>query len=138
MLHRKIQQPYHTQKHRQRRKTTITPGLRHFTIQLCKKNKQNGIRTSDICLVPGGGVTGDTVLNVMRGIGYAKDKKAEIAENNRVAVEVTKAAYISKQMTLGKDTVEKLAGIEDNNKNSGGCGKFHQAKGGRNFGGVWK
>ena len=49
----------------------------------------------------------------MRGIGYAKDKKAEIAEKNRVAIEVTKAAYISKKATLEKYTVEKLEAIED-------------------------
>ena len=63
-----------------------------------------------------GGVTGDTVLNVMRGIRDAKDKKAEITERNRVARSSTKAVDISKQMMLGKATVDKIEAIEDHNK----------------------
>ena len=61
----------------------------------------------------GGGVTGDTVLNVMRGIRYAKDKKAEFTQKNREARVATKAADIADKMTLGKATVKKIEDIED-------------------------
>ena len=68
-------------------------------------------------MIPGGGgFTGDTVLNVMRRIRYAKYKKAKITENNLAARAVTKAADITKYMTLGKDAVEKLEAIEDKYK----------------------
>ena len=80
---------------------------------------------SDIYLVLGG-VTSDTVLNVMRGIGYGKDKNMEIAENNCVARSATKAADISKHMTLIKATVVKLEAIEDNNKRVESLGKLTQ------------
>ena len=80
---------------------------------------------SDIYLVLGG-VTSDTVLNVMRGIGYGKDKNEEIAEKNCVARSETKAADISKHMTLIKDTVVKLEAIEDNNKRVEALGKLTQ------------
>ena len=46
--------------------------------------------------------------------------------------------YIANQTPLGKATVEKLESIGDNNKKSGGCGKSHQAKDGRDFGDVQK
>ena len=42
--------------------------------------------------------------------------KAESVENNCATREEKKAADIAKQTTLGKDTVEKLEAIEDNNK----------------------
>ena len=45
-----------------------------------------------------------------------KIKKAEIAENNRAEIAATNAADVSKQMTLGKSTANKLQDIEDNNK----------------------
>ena len=71
------------------------------------KNNQNGIRSSDICLVPVRAI-GDTVLNVMCGSIDAKGKKAEIEENNRAAIASRNSADISKQMMLGKSTAEKL------------------------------
>ena len=64
----------------------------------------------------GGGVTCDTVLNVVRVIRDANDKKTEITEQNRAARAAKKAADIANQMTLGKANVEKLEAIEDNNK----------------------
>ena len=45
-----------------------------------------------------------------------KIKMAKSIENNRAARAEMKAANIAKQMTLGKDTVEKLDAIEYNNK----------------------
>ena len=63
-----------------------------------------------------GGVTGDTVLNMMREIRYAKEKKEESTEKNRAERAVTKAADIAKQTILGGANVEKLEAIEDSNK----------------------
>ena len=71
------------------------------------------MRANGICLVQRE-VTGDTVLNVMPGIRYAKDKMAESKENNRAKIEATKEADISKQMTLWEATVEKIEAIQDN------------------------
>ena len=70
------------------------------------------MRASDICLGPEGGVTGDTVLNMMRGIREEKDKKAEITEKNFATRVKTKADDISKYMTLWKATVDKLNAVE--------------------------
>ena len=56
------------------------------------------------------------MINMMRGIRDAKDKKAESSENNCAAREATKMEDITNQTTLGKDTVEKIEAIEDNNK----------------------
>ena len=63
--------------------------------RVCQKNKQNGMRASDICLVSGG-VTGDTVLNVMTEIRDEKEKDEESTENNRAEIAATKAADIAK------------------------------------------
>ena len=60
------------------------------------------------------GVTGDTVLNVMRGIRDSQDKNAESTERKNAVSAATKAADISEQMKLGKYTVEKLEAIEYN------------------------
>ena len=43
---------------------------------LPKNNKHNVIQADDICLVQRGGVADDTVVNVMRGIIDANDKKS--------------------------------------------------------------
>ena len=86
---------------------------------------------------PRGGFTGETLLNVMRGIRDTKYKKEENIENDCATRAATKAADIAKQMTSGKATAEKLEAIEYK-KNSGSCGKSHQSKDGRNFGNVWK
>ena len=77
---------------------------------LPKKNNQNGMRASDICLVPGW-VTGDTVLNVMRGTIDEIYIKAEITEKKRAMRVETKAEEIADQMMLGKATVYKLKDI---------------------------
>ena len=45
-----------------------------------------------------------------------KIKKAEIAEKNCAAIAATNAENISKQMTLGKSTANKLQDNECNNK----------------------
>ena len=55
---------------------TGTGSLRYSALP--KKDKQNEIQASDICLVLGGEVNVDTVLNVMHGIIYAKDKKWKV------------------------------------------------------------
>ena len=60
------------------------------------------------------GVTGDTVLNVMRGIRDSQDKNAESTEMKNAVSAAMKAADISEHMKLGKATVEKLEAIEYN------------------------
>ena len=58
-----------------------------------------------------GGVTEDTVMNVMHDIRDAKvQKRAEIIEKKQAGRSATKAADISENMKLGKSTVEKPRG----------------------------
>ena len=63
--------------------------------------------------IPGGGVTGSTVLNVLRGIRDANDKNAESIEKKHAARASKKVEEITKQMISGKATVDKLEAIED-------------------------
>ena len=49
------------------------------------------MQTSDICLVPGG-VTGENVMNMIRGIRYAKDNNMKNKDKNHAAIVATKAA----------------------------------------------
>ena len=49
----------------------------------------------------------------MSGIRYAKDKNAETTEKKRATRAATNPEEISKQMALGKATVEKIEAIED-------------------------
>ena len=69
-------------------------------------------------------MTGYTVLNVMRGIRDSKYKELESIENNCAERAATKAADISKHMTLVKYTVEELEAVEDNNKRVKAVGKL--------------
>ena len=74
------------------------------------------------------GVTGDTVLNVMRGIRDSQDKNAESTERKNAVSAATKAADISEQMTLGKATVEKLEAIEDNGERVEAVGNINKPR----------
>ena len=85
------------------------------------------MQESYIFLVPGG-FTGDTVLNMRRGIRDAKDKNTESTDNNGVTRALKKAADISKQMTLGKGTVDKLEAIKGNNKTLEDVGKLNKPR----------
>ena len=66
-------------------------------------------------MVPGG-VTGDTVLNMMRGIRDEKYKKTESTDKNHTERAAAKAADIAEQMTLGEPTVDKLEAIEEDDE----------------------
>ena len=71
-----------------------------------------------------GGVTGDTVLNVIHGNRDAKDKKALNYREEVCGKTAMKAADIFDQMTLGKVNVEELEDIEDADKRMGGVGNL--------------
>ena len=107
LLYRKIQNPDQIWKQEKKEEDNNHTGTVFLQDSDLPKNNQNGIRSSDICLVPVRAI-GDTVLNVMCGSIYAKGKKAEIEENNRAAIASRNSADISKQMMLGKSTAEKL------------------------------
>ena len=79
MMHKKRDYPYQTQKHRQRRKTKITLGMCHFDIQPCQK-RTGRMECGQVIFFWswGGGVTGDTVPNVMCGIVDEKDKSQKV------------------------------------------------------------
>ena len=84
------------------------------------------MRASDIS-GPGwrlGGITCDTVLNVMHGVGYSKGKKSESIENNRAVIEATKAEEIAEHITLGKAIVGKLEAVEDDDERLGAVGNI--------------
>ena len=53
-----------------------------------------------------------------------KYKKVEIIEKKRAERALTKSAYISEQMTLGKATVDKLEAAEEDDERVEGVGKL--------------
>ena len=78
MLHIQREYPYQTQKQRQSRKKTITPRLLHFKIQIYQKII-NIIECGQVIFIwSQGGVTDETVLNVMHGIRHENIKRRKV------------------------------------------------------------